>query len=147
VRSSGFSLIEVLVATTIVLGAAASLAPLFIRSAEVTATANGTTVAVLIAEQKMEELLAAPGPLNPLPDAALAVDTAGCVDYFDAVGAPLPGDGTGPPLGAMYVRRWSIETLPGAGAETIVLRVLVLPSTTSRDRGRRPARLVSVRVQ
>jgi hypothetical protein len=46
------------------------------------------------------------------------------VDYLDAYGAWV-GTGAAPPVGAVYVRRWSVEPLPTNPNNTLVFQVLV----------------------
>lgn len=140
-KAAGFSLIEVLIATAIVVGGTAALAPLFLLSGDANRVAGGSSIALLAAQQKLEELRAAPDE-NASPSAALAADTAGYVDYLDAAGVPLADSGGG----AMFVRRWSVEPL-GVPVRSVVLRVLVIPGNASRERGRSPTTLSSVVVR
>jgi prepilin-type N-terminal cleavage/methylation domain-containing protein len=140
-KTTGFSLIEVLVATAIVLGGMAALAPLFVLSGDANRVAGGTSIALLAAQQKLEELRAAPDE-NASPSSSLAADTAGYVDYLNAAGAPLSDSGGG----AMFTRRWSVEPL-GAPVRSVVLRVLVIPANASRERGRSSTALSSVKVR
>ena len=107
--SSGFSLIEVMVASAI-LGS--------------TAGARGVGEATLLAWQKLDELRSlaltyddAGGPvtdasLQPSPGGALSRDTAGWVDY------PVT-------LGTRYRRRWAINLSDGR-PDLLILRVRVL---------------------
>jgi prepilin-type N-terminal cleavage/methylation domain-containing protein len=146
-KAAGFSLIEVLVATAIVVGGMAALAPLFMLSGDANRVAAGASISVLAAQQKLEELRAAPDH-NASPSGALTEDTAGHVDYLDAEGVPLADSGGGiqAPSGAMFIRRWSVETA-GAPVRTIVLRVLVVAANASRERGRGSTVLSSVMVR
>ena len=132
----GFTLLEVLVATTIVSVALASLAQLFVLSAQANSNAKATTVAALLGLQKMEHLRslswsvdARGSPLtDPMlaasPADALRVSIAGFFDFVDGVGRSL-GEAAAPPPGAMYLRRWSIEPLPADPENVLVLQVLV----------------------
>jgi prepilin-type N-terminal cleavage/methylation domain-containing protein len=135
VRSAGFSIIEVLVAMAIVIAGVASLAQLFVASAYVNRVANTTSVTVLLAEQKMEELLGETG-LGPSPPGTLSTNTAGYVDYLDASGVSLGVMSATPPLGTAYICRWSIAPLPGSPAAAIVVQVLVTrwPDTAGQTR-------------
>jgi hypothetical protein len=68
----------------------------------------------------------------------LTTSTQGYVDYLDAYGAWM-GNGTTPPTGAIYVRRWSIEPLPTNPNNTLVFQVLVgriSPTGPPSDLGR-----------
>jgi Tfp pilus assembly protein PilV len=140
-KSAGFSFIEVLIATAIVVGGMAALAPLFLLSGDANRVAADASIALLAAQQKLEELRAAPDG-TASPPGALEADTAGYVDYLDAGGAPLADSGGV----AMFIRRWSVET-PGTPPRIVVFRVLVMPATASRERGRSPTMLSSVKVR
>lgn len=145
-KAAGFSLIEVVIATAIVVGGMAALAPLFVLSGDANRVAGGTSIALLAAQQKLEELRATPDE-TASPSGALTADTAGYVDYLDAEGAPLVDSGGGNSQGsrgAMFIRRWSVET-PDTPGRTVVLRVLVIPANTSRERGRSPTAVFSVK--
>ena len=148
-KTAGFSLIEVTIATAIVVGGMAALAPLFVLSGDANRVAGGTAIALLAAQQKLEELRASP-EANASPSGALAADTTGYVDYLDAEGVPLAdsGGGTsqGPPDGAMFIRRWSVDSLE-TPVRTVVLHVLVIPAVASRERGRSSTALSSVKVR
>lgn len=128
VKSSGFSLLEVLVATTIMLVGVAALAQLAVLAARANRTAHTTTVAAVLAQQKMEQLRGL--GLSPSPAGALGQNTTGYCDFVDGNGRVL-GGGTTPPPGAVYIRRWSVEPLPASPNNTLVLQVLVTRSRTS----------------
>jgi prepilin-type N-terminal cleavage/methylation domain-containing protein len=124
-KAAGFSIIEVLVATAVVAVGVASLAHLFVVSAHTTRIAGTTSVTLLLAEQKMEELLSA-GPDDPGE-----AGNQNHVEYLDQSGVSLgltstPHPGT-PPSGTAYICRWSIEPLPDRPATAIVVQVLVVP--------------------
>jgi prepilin-type N-terminal cleavage/methylation domain-containing protein len=145
----GFSLIEVLVATTVFVVALASLAELFTLAIRSNLASRTVTDATVLAQQKVEELralswglsleglpvadttfdTASDQPtggtgLSPSPPLALAENTAGFVDYVDRLGVKL-GGGSQAPAGAIYTRRWAIEPLL-ASADTLVIQVRVL---------------------
>ena len=146
----GFSLLEVLVATSVLGVALAALAQLFAVAIHLNARARSMTFAVLLAEQKVEELVADAG-LGPSPAGALARNTAGYCDYVDRNGHSLGRDLT-PPPGAVYLRRWSIEALPVRPDTAFVLQVLATRShvtDAASDVMRRPdtIRLVTVRTR
>lgn len=154
----GFSLVEVLVATTVMTVGLVALAQLFAISTRSNTSAKATTFATVLAAQKMEQLrgltwgfdtLGLPltdatsditvvpekatggTGLSPSPTTALGQNTDGYCDFLDANGNSL-GGGTTPPAGAIYIRRWSIEPLPTNPNDTIILQVLV---TRLRNRG------------
>lgn len=108
--SKGFSLVEVLVALSILIGAIVTLAMVMGRSATTNASARRTTYATLLATDKIELLRAL-----PFDDAGLTTSTADtlaadCEGFFDE---PAPG----------FRRRWSI--VPLMGMEAVVVTVAV----------------------
>jgi len=155
---SGFSLVETIVATSLLAGAVVVLGQMFaIAMADNTSARTGTFAAVL-AEQKMEQLrgltwgfdiiglpltdtssnIALPiqsgtgGPgLSPSPSNSLRANVDGYVDYVDGFGRIIGGGAT-VPAQAVYVRRWSVEPLPTNPNNTVILQVVV---TKSRNRG------------
>ena len=153
---NGFSILEVLVATTIVAMGLVSLAQLFAISMTANLHARATTVAAVLAGQKMEQLrgltwgfdvaglpVSDPG-LSASPSGTLQADVAGYVDYLDANGNVLDGAAM-LPSGTIYYRRWSVEPLPTQPDNTLVLQVVV-----ARRRawpGSDDVRLVSVKTR
>ena len=156
----GFSLVEVLLATTLLSVAIVSLAQLFAVSTRANTNAKLTTFTTVLAQQKMEQLrsltwgfdaqglpltdtstnitAAVEAPtggrgLTPSPAGALGENTDGYCDFLDRNGQSL-GGGTTPPANAIYVRRWSVEPLPTNPNNTLVLQVLV-----ARNRSRNAA--------
>lgn len=161
--AAGFSLVETLVAASLLAIALAALAELAALAVRTNATARDATMATTLAQRKLEELrgLAWGGDALGLPASDLTTDTAaspetplggtglapsppdtltenrgGYVDYLDARGRPLGGGGS-PPGGTAYVRRWSIAPLPADPADTLVLQVFVTrrPGRTGRGGG------------
>ena len=149
----GFSLIEVLVATTVMTMAVVALAQLSILSVRVSHTARSTTFATLLASHKVEQLRAltwsvdssgapisdtstdttvepqAPSGgtgLAPSPAGALTHNTPGYCDFLDANGRTL-GGGTTPSANTAFIRRWSIDVLSAATGSTLVIQVSVIP--------------------
>ena len=159
--NAGFSLVETMVAVTLMAGAIATLAQLFALSTRTNVASHYTTFATVLAEQKLEELrglswgfdtqglpvsdtstdttvspetgIGGTG-LKPSPTTALSEDTAGYVDYVDSYGVKVqPGaGGNQTSSSAVYTRRWSITPLPTNPNNTLVIQVLV---TRSKDRG------------
>lgn len=154
----GFSLIEVLIATTILTVGVAALAQLATIAARANLSARTTTSAALLAQEKMEQLrgltwgldalgtavsdlttdiaampIAPTGGvgLTPSPSDALARNTPGYCDFIDAGGRSLGGGPVAPGTTA-YIRRWSIEPMPAFPDSTLILQVLV---TGLRSRG------------
>jgi len=121
VKTAGFSLIEVLVATAVVAVGVASLAQVIVLSARAARIASTTSVTLLLAGQKMEELIG--NAANP-PD----YDR---IDYLGSDGAALGFEkiapaGT-PPSGTAYIRRWSVTALEDGAGESIAIQVWVTP--------------------
>ncbi len=148
---AGFSLVEVVVATGILATALVSLAQLFAVAAMANNTAKNSGMAMILAEQKLEQLrglvytfdtsglpvqdtttntavqppAAGTGTgLSPTTTNTLQSDTDGYVDYIDSHGATL-GGGAAIPNGTAYIRRWSIEPLPTNPNNVTILQVFV----------------------
>jgi type II secretory pathway pseudopilin PulG len=135
-RSNGFTLLEVLIAfSMLIVGVLAltELSTLAIRAADRSRLASAASLA---ADQKLEQLRAMPFGFDEsgaaVQDAALAVsppdtlsrNTDGYFEYLDASGRALDGDaGTA----AAFIRRWSIAPLAAHPETTLAIEVLVLP--------------------
>lgn len=157
-RHRGFSLIEALIAMTILTVALTALAELFALSTKANVDAHATTATSVLAQEKMEQLRAltwgldannlpvsdtvtdlTASPINPVggvgltpsPPGALCVNFVGYCDFLDARGQSL-GGGAVPPANTVFTRRWSIEPLPTNPNNTLVVQVLV---TRSLNRG------------
>jgi len=124
VKTAGFSLVEVVIATAVLTVGVASLAQLAVVSARSNRLANTTSAALLLAERKMEALIGETDP-TPSPSGALTANTPGFIDYLDASGASLGVTAVTPPPGAGFICRWSIDPLPGSPANVLVFQVLV----------------------
>jgi prepilin-type N-terminal cleavage/methylation domain-containing protein len=147
----GFSLVEVLVASVILVTGLIAVADLFVVSTNTNRTARRVTATAVLAQQKIEQLrgltwgfddfglptsdftsdIAVTPPsssggvgLQASPGDTLGTATPGYVDYLDAYGAWV-GTGANPPSRAVYVRRWSIEPLPTNPNNTLVFQVVV----------------------
>jgi prepilin-type N-terminal cleavage/methylation domain-containing protein len=179
----GFSLVEVLISMGLLTIVSLSVAQLFAISTRATYMSRGTSSTTALAEQKLEQLRAlswgfatdgtglplsdtttnlavtpanATGAgLNPSPSDALDQNTTGLVDFLDGNGVWL-GTGTTPPVGTVYIRRWSVTPLPTNPNNTLILQVFVAPlaeevmrgtSTAARDRRPGEAWLVSVKTR
>jgi type II secretory pathway pseudopilin PulG len=163
---AGFSIVEVLVATGLLASALVALAQLFAIATTTNANARSSTITMILAEQKIEQLralqytfdraalpvqdtetdlavyppLATGGKgLSPHTDNTLQVNTDGYVDYLDHYGRTL-GGGTVIPENTAFIRRWSVEPLPTNPNNVIILQVMV---TRTRDRGTGDAGSVS----
>ncbi len=118
-----------IVAAAVLATSLTMLAELFAISVRNNAVAKNGTFAAALAAQKIEQLRADAGLMASAPN-TLQISTAGCVDYLDPNGAAVGDGGTAVPDGTAYVRRWSIEAVPGSSAFVLQVRV-----TRRRDRG------------
>ena len=156
----GFSLLEVLVATTILTVGVLSVAQLFALSVRSNMSSKYTSFTAVLAEQKMEQLrsltygfdtlglpltdlttdtTAVPETptggtgLSPSPANSLKANTGGYVEFLDGAGKIISSNGTTTaPANTVYTRRWSIQPLPTNPNNTIVIQVLV---TARKNRG------------
>ena len=146
-----FSLVEVMVAATLLVVALTALAALFGIAMKNIALAKDGTFTAVLAAQKMEQLSGA--VLTPSPANTLETSTDGYVDYLDPAGNEL-GGGTIIPDNIAYIRRWYVEALPADPSNGVVVQVLV---TRRREPGPadesslasapEEARLVTVRMR
>ena len=127
----GFSLLEVLFATTILTVAVLSIAQVIAVATRANAAARTSALAVMLAAQKLEQLRtltwsfdAAGAPVSDMTTGgALDRDVDGYCDWLDASGRTVPRESA-----AAFVRRWSVAPLP-ANPDTLVLQVLVSSAT------------------
>ncbi len=162
--NAGFSLVETIIATSLLATALVSVAQLLAIGISANATARNGTLATILAQQKLEQLrglvwgfdpsglpvsdvstntaVTPESPtggtgLQPSPPDTLWRTTDGYVDYLDAQGLVL-GGGSSVPEGTAYVRRWSILPLPGHPNDTVVLQILVKRHYADRSPGGEP---------
>ena len=170
----GFTLIEVLIGVAVTVVSVFGLVQLFTLAARANVVSHQSTFAAALASEKLEQLLGLswgfdsvgnptadtttdvalsperPGGagLTPSPAGTLTSNVSGYCDFLDGRGRSL-GTGTSPPVGALYVRRWSLELLPGSG-HALLLQVRVTGRTSAwSGLGRAPAevRLLAVRTR
>lgn len=148
----GFSLVETLVAVSLLAVGVSALAQVAVAAARASAGAQRADAAQLAARDKLEQLRAltfiseadgmpatdTTSDLSVTPQAAtggsglaisgdtLLSNVAGYCDFLDADGAWLAG-GTRPPSRAVWVRRWSIQAIPGL-PDSRLLQVVILPA-------------------
>lgn len=118
----GFSLIEVLIATTITVVALVGLAHLFVVASAANRAARIRTMAAMLARDKIEELLAGAGP------------SGDGVDFIGARGEWL-GDSS-PPAAAVFVRRWSVSSDADFLPRSRVLSVWITSAASSIELAR-----------
>ena len=134
----GFTLVETLIATGLLVTAIAGLAQLFASSLRFTRDSGQFGVALAGAQSQLEALRglrfaydeagqpATDPRLKPSPVAALSEDIAGYVDWLDASGTVIPDT-----HGAEYVRRWRITTVAADEPEAIAIDVCVFSVRSS----------------
>jgi type II secretory pathway pseudopilin PulG len=128
----GFTLIETVVATGILVTALAGLAQLMVLSAHLTRQASASGMALAAAQDKLESLrglaftfdaegvpITSPG-LQRSPAESLDADLAPAVDWIDARGESVAAVGA-----ASYARRWRISTVADAIPDAIAIEVCV----------------------
>jgi prepilin-type N-terminal cleavage/methylation domain-containing protein len=126
---AGFTLIETLVATAILITVVASLSQLFGLVVATNRRAASRTLATVTARDKMEQLASMPWPaLIASPAAVLEDDVEGYSDRVGGIVIPW------------FSRRWSIAPLPADPLRLVVLQVVVVGPG-----GRVEARLATVR--
>jgi Tfp pilus assembly protein PilV len=111
--SEGFSLVEVLIAVGILVTAAAAIPHLFAAATRANAEAGAVTWATTLAAQKIEELRSRP---------VLEAVAGESVDFIDQRGGRIVGPD---PTSAAYTRRWWVEAVPSASAQTFAVAVAV----------------------
>ena len=158
VKKNGFTLVEVLVALGLFVAIATGVAQLTAAATRAMRSAREQTMAVMLAAAKMDQLRALewsyelPGDpiversdldtnvgdstlggggagLRASPAGALAANVPPYVDYLDDRGSWV-GEGSPPPEGTVFIRRWSIRPLAAAPDRSLLIQVLV---TTVRD--------------
>lgn len=160
----GFTLIDVLIATALLVAAAVGVAQLAALGARAVRASRDHTSTVILASAKMEQLRALawtfdpplPGlppvarsdlttnlsrPDHPNDGSGLSSSPAGVLStstppYVDYLDGEgrWVGNGTDPPPNAVFIRRWSVQPLPSDPDRTLILSVLV--TTTSLGRAR-----------
>ena len=132
VRVEGFTLIEVLVATTLVCTAVAGLAHLGVMAMAQSLSVQRQTAAHWLAQSKLEDLRARPWAFDPSgmpvsdpalllsPPDALLRETTGFVEYFDRFGEPATRETS------TFQRRWSIGLVDPLDPDTLLMHACVL---------------------
>jgi len=158
---NGSTLVEALIAALIMTTGVATMPQLFAVATSANAASRRNTFAVVLAQQKLEQLRAltwaydaAGAPvqdvttdtstipessggsgLQPSPASSLLQNTAGYVDHIDGSGR-IVGNGTQIPPLAVYTRRWSIERISPSADSALILQVLVTTPTVVAASGR-----------
>jgi hypothetical protein len=157
-NESGSLLIEALTAAAVVITISTGVALLLVRSAVAVRDAGAQSMAVLFAQQKLEQLSALEWRIDSSGVSRSDVTSNLSVDPPDASGSGLqpspphtvdrntPGfaDFVGSDQRISFVRRWSIVPHPGDPSNTIVVTVIVLPAGKAAEAATNPD---SVRLQ
>lgn len=129
----GFTLIETVVATGILITALVGIAQLLVLSISSTRDAGVQGAALIAAQDKIEALRSLAftyGPLGepitaaglaPASGASLAEDTPGFVDLLDHEGRVV----TGEVRGAVFTRRWRITAIDHLQPDALAVEVCV----------------------
>ena len=122
----GFSLVETIVATSLLAVALVTLAQFVAAGAQSGAAARTRAATTLMAEQKMEQIRA-------LPWAAIAAAPAEVTEYLDASGNERCPGASAPCGDAVYVRRWS-ATPAAFSTAVLIIEVDVRPAGKGHGR-------------
>lgn len=140
VSPRGFTLVETLVATGILITALAGVAQLFVLGTQLTKGASATGLALIAAQDKLESLRGltfAYSPLGqpltdlalqPSPASSLGEDLPPYVDWVDSSGQARPDAD-----GAALVRRWRITPLATTTPDAIAIEVCVFQARGAGD--------------
>lgn len=133
--NDGFTLLETVVATGVLVTALAGLAQLFALTARSTRDAGDQGAALAAAQDKIERLRALAfgyGPVGeaitdpgfePSGGASLGDDTSGFVDYLNAGGEVVDVETAA--HGAVWTRRWRITPIDNFAPEALAVEVCV----------------------
>lgn len=136
-KDDGFTLVETVVATGVLVTALAGLAQLFAVSARSAQDAGNQSAALTAAQGQIEllrSLVFSYGPagealtdagLEPAGGGSIAEDTTGFVDYLDATGEPV--DTGQAEHGAVWTRRWKMTPIDLFAPEALTIEVCVFP--------------------
>jgi hypothetical protein len=131
--SHGFSLVEALIATMVMVAGIVGLAALYDVAVRTNAAARTATVASMLAVDRMEQLRSVPfvvGGVRPAlsPSGTLSANIDGFCDFLDAKSNPARVDV------ATYVRRWAVTALAGDPDNAVVLQVVAFAIARPADR-------------
>lgn len=134
----GFTLFETLIATGILITALAGVAQLFVLGSQLAAKGSASGIALLAAQNKLEELSGlafgynaygeseTDPKLTSSPSSALAEDAPPYLDRLDSAGNPV-----GDVEAAAFVRRWRIARLDEQLPEVLAIEVCVFAGVST----------------
>jgi type II secretory pathway pseudopilin PulG len=138
VSPRGFTLVETLVATGVLITALAGVAQLFVLGTQLTKGASASGLALVAAQDKLEALrgltfaysgLGQPitdAALLPSPSSSLAENLPPYVDWIDA-----SGQSRSDAENATLVRRWRITALPATIPDAVTIEVCVFQANAA----------------
>lgn len=133
--TDGFTLLETLVATGILVTVLAGLAQLFVLTARFTKDSSSHGLGLVAAQAKLEMLRSLPlaygslgdpitdPSLEPSPPASLREDTDGYVEYLGPDGHVVEDD-----TGGTFTRRWAVRPIGHHEPLAVVIEVCVFRS-------------------
>ncbi len=152
--SNGFTLVETLIATGMIVTAIAGLAQLFALSVRFTRDSGQAGAALLAAQDKLEALRSmrftyddggvaiTDAQLQPSPPTSLNEDTTGYVDWVDESGVVLAA------RGGAHLRRWRITEIAADDPAVVAIDVCVFHAAErNQDLSAAQACLSTVRVR
>jgi type II secretory pathway pseudopilin PulG len=140
-EEDGFTLLETVVATGVLVTALAGLAQLFALAARSTREAGDQTAVLSAAQDKIEVLRSLAFGYGPLGEAitepglnptggSLGSDTPGFVDHLNASGEVVDVDRDG--HGAVWTRRWRLTPVDNFAPEALAIEVCVFAYPAAR---------------
>ena len=150
----GFTLVETLVATGILVTALAGVAQFFVLGSHLTRQAGASGIALVAAQDKLESLRgqaftydpsgleATAAALEPSPQSSLSEDTDPYVDWLDDYGQARDS-----PDDAVLTRRWRITSLGETTPDAIAIEVCVYPFMPDGEGGSADACLSTIRTR
>jgi Tfp pilus assembly protein PilV len=139
--AAGFTILDALIAMTMVLVAAGTLLQLAGGAMHANREARRSTLASVLAAEMLEQLRSLSSgsrgeALDSSPPGTLDQNVEGFCEFFDGRGTLVPAGDQG--AGSTLVRRWSVQALPADPAR-LVLQVVVLPTVDAMQGAARGA--------
>jgi len=166
-EDSGFSILEMVIASAIMMVGIISVMQLVPVSVQLNANNRLDTLATVIAQRELDQMLSQPLAVNAFtdkdgraislggagsPGASVVMDSQGAPQIdFSATAVPVPGfvipaySDPNDPSGATFELRWAVipQPLPGSGVRTISKRIIIGCRQTNANRPALPINLDS----